>query len=409
MATLIAPARRPRIFHALEHRDFRLLWSGQTVSLIGNTAFITALGWRTFTLAGSTKFGFVLVAESVSTLATLLIGGALADRYSRRALMIVSDLARFGAVGGLALTDATGHLTFPLILLFTTLVGLGDGFFYPAFGGIVPLVVEPPSLGSANALIGVSRYGSFLVGPVLAAFLYHSTGPALVFGLDSVSFVVSAFLLYLARPRLIDVEAREGTFREIRAGFRYVRGVPWLWVTIAMFSLVLMLQLAPQQVLLPKLVKEHFGRGIGSYGVLTALLGLGMVLGTVLFGQLNPRRRRGTLSYVVWCANSLSIIGLVLSPWYELALVFAVIRGALIGFGTALWDTMLMELVPEGLLSRVVSLDIFGSFGLMPIGLLTAALVSTLAPPGPIIAVGASVSAILFAVMLTRPWLRKVE
>ncbi|MDX6482234.1 MAG: transporter, family, tetracycline resistance protein, partial [Gaiellaceae bacterium] len=140
MATLLAPARRPRIFHALEHRDFRLLWSGQTVSLIGNTAFITALGWRTFTMAGSAKLGFVLVAESVSTLATLLIGGVLADRYSRRALMIASDLARFGAVGGLALTDATGHLTFPLILLFTTLVGLGDGFFYPAYGGIVPLV-----------------------------------------------------------------------------------------------------------------------------------------------------------------------------------------------------------------------------------------------------------------------------
>ncbi|MDX6449237.1 MAG: transporter, family, tetracycline resistance protein, partial [Gaiellaceae bacterium] len=186
-------------------------------------------------------------------------------------------------------------------------------------------------------------------------------------------------------------------------------GVPWLWVTITMFSLVLMLQLAPQQVLLPKLVKEHFGRGIGSYGVLTAVLGLGMVLGTVLFGQLNPRRHRGTLSYVIWCANSLSIIGLVLSPRYELALVFAVLRGALIGFGTTLWDTMLMELVPDHLLSRVVSLDIFGSFGLMPIGLLVAAAVSGLAAPGPIIAVGASVSALLFAVMLTRPWLRKVE
>jgi MFS family permease len=409
MATLLAPARRPRVFHALAHRDFRLLWSGQTVSLIGNTAFITALGWRTFTLFGSGHFGLVLVAESVSTLATLLIGGALADRYSRRTLMIASDLARFAAVGGLALTDATGHLTFPLILLFTALVGLGDGFFYPAFGGIVPLVVAPPSLGSANALLGLSRYGSFLVGPVLAAFLYHATSPAVVFGLDSLSFVVSAGFLYLARPRPIDAEAREGTLREIRSGVRYVAGVPWLWVSIALFSLVLMLQLAPQQVLLPKLVKEHFGRGIGSYGVLTAMLGVGMVLGTILFGQLAPRRRRGTLSYVIWCANSLAIVALVLSPSYELALVFAVARGALLGFGTALWDTMLMELVPENLLSRVVSLDIFGSFGLMPVGLLLAAGVSTLAPPGPIIAVGASVSALLFAVMLTRPWLRRVD
>lgn len=409
MATPTAQRGRPRLFRALGHRDFRLLWSGQSISLIGNTAFITALGWRTFTLAGSAKFGLVLVAEAVATLTTLLIGGVLADRYRRRTLMILSDLARFGAVGGLAVVDATGHLNFPLILLFVTLVGLGDGFFYPAYGGIVPLVVEPTSIGSANALLGVSRYGSFLVGPVLAAGLYGATSPALVFGIDSLSFLVSAALLWFARPRDVEVEAREGTFREIRAGVSYVVSVPWLWVTIAMFSLVLMLQLAPQQVLLPKLVKEHFDRGIGAYGVLTAFVGLGMVIGTVAFGHFAPQRRRGTLSYVIWAANSLAIIALVLSPWYELAAVFAVLRGALIGFGTALWDTMLMELVPDSFLSRVVSLDIFGSFGLMPVGLLVAAGVSGLAPPGAIIAVGASVSAILFAVMLTRPWLRDVD
>ena len=106
-------------------------------------------------------------------LTTLLIGGALADRYSRRRLMIASDLVRFGAVGALAVLDASGHLTFPLHRRFSpSLVGLGDGFFFPAFGGMVPPVVEQPSIASATSLIGVARWSSLLLGPSLAGLLY---------------------------------------------------------------------------------------------------------------------------------------------------------------------------------------------------------------------------------------------
>ena len=403
------PLGRARFLHAFASRDFRLLWSGQLVSLVGDAAFLTALGWRTFTLAGSTRFGIVLVCQSAALLTTLLIGGALADRYPRRAMMIVSDLARFCAVGALAAVDASGHLTFGWILVLATLMGLGDGLFFPAFGGIVPTVVEPAHIASANSLIGVARWGSLLIGPSFAAFLYGATSPATVFAVDACSFLVSASLLALTRPRAIEASAPEGTMREIGAGVRYVAGVPWLWVTIALFGVVLMLQFAPQQVLLPKLVAEHFHRGVGAYGLLTSLLGLGTVIGTLLFGQLQPRHRRGVLSYVIWLVNSLAIAALVLSPWYVVAGGLAVVRGACIGFGVAVWETMLMELVPEHLLSRVVSLDYFGSFGLMPVGLAFSAAVAGLASPGTIIATGALVSASLFAIVLTRPWLREVD
>ena len=180
-------------------------------------------------------------------------------------------------------------------------------------------------------------------------------------------------------------------------------------MTISLFAVVLMLQFAPQQVLLPKLVQEQFDRGVTAYGLLTSLLGVGTVAGTLLFGQLQPRRRRGVLSYWIWLVNSLSIIGLALSPWFGLAAGFAAFRGLCIGFAVAVWETMLQELVPEHLLSRVVSLDFFGSFGLMPLGLALAAGVSSLAAPGTIIAAGAAVSSVLFAIVLTRPWLREID
>src|SRR5947199_9826506 len=99
-----AASRSPglRAFLAFRSREFRLVWSAQAVSLIGDAAFLTALGWRTFTLAGSGKLGIVLAAQALAMLTTVLIGGALADRCPRRTMMIVSGMARFGAVVALA-------------------------------------------------------------------------------------------------------------------------------------------------------------------------------------------------------------------------------------------------------------------------------------------------------------------
>ena len=352
--------RWARGLDALRHRDFRLLFLGQAVSLIGDAAFVTALVWRTFTLAGSTKLGVVLLCQAAALLTTLLLGGALADRLSRRRMMIAADAIRLAAVGALAALDASDHLSFAALVALATVVGLGDGLFYPAFGGLIPLLVEQPSIPSANSLIGVARWGSLIFGPIFAGYLYEPAGSASVFAADAASFLLSAVFVYATRPRAFERAEPEGTLREIAAGVRYVAGVPWLWVTIALFAVVLMIQVAPQQVLLPKLVDEQWHRGIESYALLTTLLGAGTVIGTLLFGQLQPHRRRGVLSYWIWAANSAALAGFALSPWYELAGVLVVLRGVCIGFGIALWETMEMELVPEGLLSRVVSLDYFG-------------------------------------------------
>ena len=410
MGAVSPPGGRVRVLHALRHRDFRLLFAGQTVSLLGDAAFFLALGWRTFTLAGSGKLGIVLALEGVGMLGTLLIGGVLADRYRRRTLMIASDLSRAAVVGALAALDASSHLSFGLLCACALGVGLGTGFFQPAFGGIVPLVVDQPSLPSANALIGISRQVSFMVGPAVAGAIYGAAGSATMFSFNAASFLVSAGLLWFARPRSFEPEVGEGTVREIAAGIRYVAGIPWLWVTIALFSIFLMSVLAPMQVLMPKLIQQHFERGVAAYGLLMAFVSAGMIVGSVIFGQTNPRRRRATISYAIWVTNSLIVAALVLSPWYPLALGLAVSRGVLVGFGIAVWDTMLQELVPEQMLSRVVSLDYFGSLGLMPLGLLFAAGVAGFASPGAIIATGAAIAACLFAAgYVSSPRLRAID
>jgi MFS family permease len=408
-ATAAAPSRA-RVLRAFRSRDFRLLWTGQAISLLGDAAFLVALGWRTFTLTGSARsLGFVLTLQGVGLLSTVLIGGALADRYDRRTLMLVSDAARFAVIGALATIDATGHLGVGSLAAIAFVEGLATGFFTPALGGLIPLVVEEPGLGSANALIGMARQGSFLIGPSVASLLYGFAGATVVFGFNAVSYLVSFAFVYATRPRAAERGAAEGTLREIGAGIRYVAGIPWLWLTITLFAFVLMFQWAPIQVLTPKLVREHFHLGVGAYGLVFSLIGAGMIIGSVLVGQLNPRRRRGLVSYVIWMVNSLLVIVFALSPWYPLAVIAAFLRGICIGFGVTVWETMLMQLVPQHMLSRVVSLDWFGSLGLTPFGLLFVGAVSGLAAPGTIIALGACVSIVIIGSGLLSRQIRTID
>jgi len=408
-ATAAAPSRA-RVLQAFQSRDFRLLWTGQAISLLGDAAFVVALGWRTFTLTGSARsLGLVLTFQGVGVLATVLVGGALADRADRRTMMLVSDAARFVVIAALATVDATGHLSIGSLAAIALVEGLATGFFTPALGGMIPLVVDGPRLGSANALIGIARQASFLIGPTLASVLYGFAGSTVVFAFNAASYLVSFGFVYATRPRTAERAAAEGTLREIGAGFRYVARFPWLWLTISLFAFVLMLQWAPIQVLTPKLVREQYDLGVGAYGLVFSAIGAGMILGTVLFGHFNPTRRRGLISYLIWMLNSVLVIVFALSPWYPAAVVASFLRGICIGFGVTVWETMLMQLVPQHMLSRVVSLDWFGSLGLTPFGLLLVGAISGLAPPGEIIAAGAAISICIIACGLLSKQIRTID
>jgi MFS family permease len=384
---------------AFQSRDFRLLWGGQTISFVGDTAFVVAVGWRVTELDGS--LGFVLAAESLALLTTLLWGGVLADRYSRKLLMIGSDLARFCVAVTFAALDMTGHLTLDAILVLAFLFGFADGFFQPAFGGIVPLVVEQPLLASANSWINIARQSSAIVGPALAAGLYGTVGPTTVWTLDAVSFLVSAAALWLARPRVVEAEPRLGPLRELTAGFRYVLSVPWIWTGIAAATFILMVAMAPYSALLPKLVEDEYGRSVGAYGVLFSVMAAGMVAGSLLFARRNPRRHRVLICFGAFGLNDIGMIVVGLSPWFALAAGAAVWRGFWIGVGISAWMTMLTELVPEGFLSRVLSLDYFGSFALTPVGYVLAGAAVTLFSPAAIIAFGGALGLVLWFVPLT--------
>jgi DHA3 family tetracycline resistance protein-like MFS transporter len=386
---------------AFRSRDFRLLWGGQTISFVGDAAFIVALGWRVVNLTGkASSLGFVLALESLAMLTTLLWGGVLADRYSRRLLMIGSDLARAAVMLVFCVVDATGHLSMAGVLTLAVCFGLADGFFQPAFGGIVPLVVDQPMLPSANSWIGIARQGSAIVGPGIAAGLYGTAGPTVVWGIDSASFVVSAWALWLARPRAIQPAPQIGMRKELVAGFRYVISVPWIWTGIGAATVILMVAMAPFTALLPRVVQSHYHRGVGSYGLLFSAMAAGMVAGSLLWARWHPRKRRVAICFAAFGINDIGIVVIALTPWYPLAVGAAAWRGFWIGIGIAAWLTLISELVPEHLLSRVMSFDFFGSLGLTPVGFVLAGVAATAVAPTTILAIGGALGAVLWFVPL---------
>jgi MFS family permease len=404
----LAPGDRPAGLSAFRSRNFRLLWGGQTISYVGDTAFLIALGWRVTSLTGSVgSLGFVLSLNAAAMLTTLLWGGVLADRHSRRLLMIGSDLARAGLVGVLAAVDATGHLSMGSIMALAALIGFADGFFHPAFGGILPLVVDQPVLASANSMISIARQGSAILGPALAAALYGTTGPTTVWAIDAASFVFSAVLLWRARPRTLAAAPREGTLRELRAGFRYTMSVPWIWMGIAIATVILMIGLAPYNALLPRIVRSHFNRGVGSYGLLFSLMAVGMVVGSVLYAHWNPRRNRIILCYAAFGINDLGIVVVAVTHSFTVALAAVAWRGFWLGIAISLWTTLLTELVPGSFLSRVVSLDVFGSFALTPIGYAIVGAVAGLFSPAQIVAFGGALGALLWFIPLSSGEVRR--
>jgi MFS family permease len=397
-------AARPGTMAAFSSRDFRLLWTGQTISFVGDAAFVIAVGWRVTALTKSAgSLGFVLAAESVAMLATLLWGGVLADRYPRRLLMISSDLARAVVVAVFFIVEVTGHVNLTAVIVLAACFGAADGFFQPAFGGIVPLVVETRMLPSASSWIGIARQGSAVVGPALAGGLYGVAGPATVWAMEAGSFVISAGALWLARPRRVQAEPQLGLRRELAVGFRYVISVPWIWTGIGAAAVILMLAMAPYNALLPRIVHSHYHRGVGSYALLFSLMAAGMVVGSLVWARWHPSRNRVLVCFAAFGLNDVGIVILALSSWYWLAAVAVVWRGVWIGIGISAWMTLINELVPENLLSRVLSFDYFGSFALTPVGFVIAGVAAGVVAPTTVLAVGGGVAVVLwFAPLLHR-------
>lgn len=371
-----------------EHVDFRRLWLGQTISTIGDRMVIVVLALYVTERTGDpAQVGFVLAAWITPLVLLLLFGGVWADRLPRRQIMIASDLVRFALHGALAVLILTGAPAIVLIAIIEALFGAAEAFFRPAAVGLLPQTVPEDDIQAATALNTGSFSAAELLGPAIGTALFVGAGAGWAYALDALTFLVSAGFLVGVRARQRGaVPARASLATDLRRGFREVRSRAWVWVTVSIFSLGLMIGLAPWITLGPTVARDEYGAA-SFFGVLSALWGAGNVAGALIGLRWRPRlpMRTGLLACLGWPAF---VVLFGLGAPRGLVIAGAVAGGLGISIFAIVWETSLAQRIPPEALSRVSSYDWMGSLALIPIGYLGAGLIANLVSPSTVLVVG---------------------
>ena len=404
---------RVKLLAPLRHRDFRLLWAGMCVSLVGDGIFLVAMAWQVYALSNApTALATVGIAMTLPTIACLLLGGVVSDRFDRRRVILASDLARGLAVGAIALLAFAGALQLWHLVALVALYGAGTGFFAPAFDAIVPDLLPAAELAQANSLDQFVRPLAFrLAGPALGGVLVAALGAGSAFAFDAVSFLASALALLAmrARPGAPAAGAPASLGSDLRGGFDYVRRHVWLWGTFVAAAVAYLCFMGPTEVLLPYVVKNSLGGSAADLGLVLAAGGIGSVACAVAMGQGGLPRREITFIYLVWTLATLAVAGYgVATAVWQLMLV-SVAFNALETAGTIVWATVKQREVPASLLGRVSSLDWLISIGLLPVSLaLTGPLSATIGARSTLVAAGIVGGAVTLAALYL-PGMRAVE
>jgi DHA3 family tetracycline resistance protein-like MFS transporter len=398
----------------LRHRDFRLLWSAMTVSLVGDGIFLIAMVWQAYALWNAPAALSVLgIAMTVPTIACLLLGGAISDRFDRRRILLYSDLARAVVVGVLAGLALFGGLSFVLLAVLVALYSVGTAFFTPAFEAFVPDIVPRPDLAAANSLDQFVRPLALrMAGPALGGLLVSSLGTGPAFALDAASFAASAgIILALRTKRSFDLEAPPpaSNLKAIADGLRFVRKHVWLWGTLGSAAIAYLAFLGPTEVLLPYLLKNELHASAGDLGLVFAAGGIGAVGAAVLMAQRGHPRRDVTTMYACWTLATVAVAGYGLARSATELMLACFMFSALEAAGTIVWATIKQVHVPASLLGRVSSLDWLISIGFLPISFALTAPAADLIGARNTLLVAAGVGTAATVSALLIPGMRDIE
>ena len=343
-----------------------MLWLARSSSAIG-TAFATvALAFAVLGIGGTAvSLGLVLTAGSLTQLVVLLLGGVLADRLPRRQVMVCADLVRAVVQGAMAALLLTGDARLWELMVANVLLSGATAIFRPASTGIVAQAVRAARRQEANALLTISERTAAFAGPALSGLLVAVAGPGWSFVIDAVSFAVSALFLGIMPALTGTAPIPRGLLAEFTEGWREVVSRKWYLSNLAGHALW-NFGIAGVMVLGPVIAQQRL-HGAAGWGLISASFSGGAVLGGLVSLRVKPRRPlfAGNLSLVL---GGLPAVALACHlPLYDIMLCAAAAFTGM-NFLNSIWQTVIQQLIPEQVLSRVSSYDFLISYVIMPAG-----------------------------------------
>ncbi len=357
----------------LRHRPFAWYLASRTVNVFGTTMATVAMAFAVLDLTGSaTALGQVLAARTVPMVLLLLFGGVVADRVPRALVLQATNLVSAGSQGVTAVLLLTGHPPLWTLLALQAVAGSANGLGFPAMAGMVPTVVPPPLLQSANALLSMSRGLCAVLGPSAGALLVVTVGSGWAVLADAATWLVAAVLLLPVRHGTVrrSAPAAEGPaapsmVADLREGWSLFRRTTWLWVVVVAFGVLNAVGTGAWFTLGPALAGQTIGRQ--AWGWVLSAESAGVLVATAVL--LRVRLSRPLVSGVV----AISVVGLPmallgLAPRTGLLMATALLAGAGTEVFTIGWSVAVQENIEEAQLSRAYSYDALGSFAAMPLG-----------------------------------------
>lgn len=360
----------------LRNRSARSLILADLTSALGTGMALTATAFAVLAIGGGAfEIGIALAVQNLGIPASLLFGGVLGDRYSRRTMMILADLARFGSQGVLAVLLLTGDASFPIIVATQVVHGIGTGFYIPASIAIVPDAVPEGVEQRTNALKSICGSVSKVLGPALGAAACQLSGPGLAIAADALTFLGSAALLTAVTTSRRSVstdedDAEPSMLAELREGWSEFIALDWLKVVTIQFTLVNALAVAPLFVFGPALADGSLG-GVDTWAAILSAMAVGELIGGALAMTWRPDRPlvAATLWFMLW---GLPLFLIAIHAPLILLVAGAVAAGAGAAIFDVLWQTVTQEHTPEAARSRLLAFEGFGSYVGVPIGFLFA-------------------------------------
>jgi MFS family permease len=361
-------------WRALRHRNFRLFFGGQTISLIGTWMTRVATGWLVYRLTGSALLlGTVSFAGQIPSFLLAPFAGVWVDRLDRRQVLVWTQTLSMVQSLALAALTLSGHITIPLLLALSVMQGCVNAFDMPGRQSfMVKMVDDKRDLQNAiainSSMVNVAR----LIGPSLAGILIAVSSEGWCFLIDGISYIaVIASLLMMRLHAPVVKRAATSMLTELQAGWTYV--AEFLPIrTILMLFAVISLMGMPFVVLMPIFAKKVLGGGPHTLGFLMGAMGLGALLSAL---SLAARRNvRGLVKMIPIAAAvfGAGLVGLGLSHWFWLSMAMVFIAGMGMMQGMAASNTVIQTIVTEDKRGRVMSYYTMAFMGMAPFGSLLA-------------------------------------
>lgn len=298
-------------FESLKTRNYRLFASGQIVSLVGRWMQIIAIDWLVLEMSGDsgTALGFVMAIQFLPVLLLSLYGGKLADRYDKRMLLLVANIAWLGLSAGLAMLVLTGAAHLWHIFVFAGLLGTVNALETPVRQSFVSEMVEPKLLPNALALSAATFNAARIIGPAVAGALIALFGSGTVIAINAVAYIAPLVCLLMMSVEHLHRAATRPTDTRISEGLRYTARRPDLLLPLALMFVIGGLGFN-FPITLALLAKTVFNTGPETFGVLTTMLACGALIGALASSK---RRERPSAHIVLGAAAMFGLLEIIVA------------------------------------------------------------------------------------------------